>query len=409
MGEPGRARTGAEDREARRLRWRLTAVGTVLTAVMLVATAAGLVVWFRMGLERNTDDLLVARVRDLAQQVQRGDLGRTISGVGEESMAQVIAGEGRVLAASTNLGAAPAIAAPRLTPGDVQRLELEAPDDDETEHYRTWALGTHTSDGRPAVVLVGTTHEAIDETVGALAFRLAVGFPALLAASALLLWVVVGHTMRPVAEAHARQRRFVADAAHELQGPLAALRSQLEVGEQDPRPLLDDTDRMERLVRDLLFLARAEEGHRTPPRSLDLDDVVLEETARARTTAPVRFDVSGVSAAPVLGHREDLARLVRNLLSNAARHAATTVTVAAATRPRAIVELTVSDDGPGVPVDQRNQVFQRFWRGDEARSPDSGSTGLGLSIVRTIAEQHGGSVELVGDTGAVFVVRLPMA
>ena len=166
---------------------------------------------------------------------------------------------------------------------------------------------------------------------------------------------------------------------------------------------------MERLVRDLLFLSRDDERHQVPTALLDLDDVVLEEVARLRPGTATVIDTSEVTAAPLRGHRGDLGRMVRNLLANAARHAAGRVEVACGTAPDGTVVLTVSDDGPGIEPGQRERVFERFWRADSARS-DSGSTGLGLSIVRAVAERHGGSVAVVdASVGARFEVRLPGA
>jgi signal transduction histidine kinase len=166
---------------------------------------------------------------------------------------------------------------------------------------------------------------------------------------------------------------------------------------------------MERLVRDLLFLARDEHSSAAPATLVDLDDVVLEEVARLRPGTTVEVDTSAVTAAPVRGHRGDLGRLVGNLLANAARHAERRVVVSCGVGPDGAVELAVADDGPGIDPEDRDRVFERFWRADAARS-DTGSTGLGLSIVRAIAERHGGSVRVADvPEGARFEVRLPAA
>jgi signal transduction histidine kinase len=221
-----------------------------------------------------------------------------------------------------------------------------------------------------------------------------------------------------VEAAHARQRAFVADASHELQSPLASFRAQLEVGLEHPegthwdqtaRDLLVDSDRMERLVRDLLYLARQDES--TPPQRdlVDLDDVALEEAVRLRSRTTLRVDTGGVSAAPVRGSREELTRVVRNLVDNAATHARSVVTVRTATTASG-VELVVSDDGPGVDPRDRAHLFERFYRGDQGRRHDRGSTGLGLAIVASVVARHGGSVEVAQPAaGARFVVRLPTA
>jgi signal transduction histidine kinase len=211
-----------------------------------------------------------------------------------------------------------------------------------------------------------------------------------------------------------RQRRFVADASHELRSPLASLRTQLEVsrdyaarrvgavGDQ-----LAEVERMERLVGDLLLLAKADERQLViRSRPVDLRAVVVDEVERAGSRARVRLDTAGVAAATVHGDREELARVVRNLLDNAVRFARARVELSLAERD-GHVELTVADDGPGVPAAARERVFERFARLDEGRARDAGGTGLGLAIVREVVVAHGGSVTVDGAPGARFLISLP--
>jgi signal transduction histidine kinase len=322
-----------------------------------------------------------------------------------------------VLAASANLGDSGPIT-DRL-PGErgPEPLDLSGVrDDDETEDYRVWAVSASGVDG-PAVVYVGHSTEAAGEAVASLVGALALGIPLVLVAAAVLLWHLVGRTLAPVEQAMRRQRTFVADAAHELQSPLAAYRTSLEVALEHPartdwprtaRTLLADGARMEQLVRDLLFLAR-QDATPAEHRLVDLDDVVLEEARRLRVSARVALDTSGVSAAPVRGSRGDLGRMVRNLLANADQHAASAVTVRLSAEPDG-VRLEVYDDGPGVRPEDRDRIFDRFFRGDEARGHRAGSTGLGLAIARSVAERHGGTLTL-GEptTGAELVAMLPPA
>jgi signal transduction histidine kinase len=172
--------------------------------------------------------------------------------------------------------------------------------------------------------------------------------------------------------------------------------------------MLGDTDQMERLVRDLLFLARTTGDPAPRPRSLlDLDDVTLEEAARVRTRSDVRVDTSRVSAAPVLGDTDDLRRLVRNLLENAVRHA-TSVVHLDLRAVDGVAVLDVADDGPGIAAEDRDRVFDRFFTVDGARRRGSGS-GLGLAIARSVAVRHAGTLELVDDDGpgARFRLTLP--
>ena len=398
-----------------RVRLRLTAAAATTTLVVLVVAAAVLVLAFAQSQSEAADDLARARVAELAARAEQGRVPALITDVGDDGFAQVVAGA-RVVGASASLGESPPVTGWRPSAPAVRDLE-DVRDDDETEDYRTWATTVTGPDG-PTTVYVGTAPEVVGESVRRLAVSLLAGLPLLLAVSTLLLWLLVGRVLRPVHESHRRQREFVADAAHELQSPLASYRAQLEVALREDRAepwratvrdLLAESDRMERLVRDLLFLSRDDERHQVPTTMLDLDDVVLEEVARLRPGTSTPIDTTAVTAAPLRGHRGDLGRMVRNLLANAARHAAGRVEVACAAAPDGTVVLTVSDDGPGIEPGQRERVFERFWRADTARS-DSGSTGLGLSIVRAVAQRHGGAVRVVDSPGgARFEVRLPGA
>jgi len=140
---------------------------------------------------------------------------------------------------------------------------------------------------------------------------------------------------------------------------------------------------------------------------VDLDDVVLREADRIRTRGRVRVDLRGVSSGQVMGAASQLQRAVRNLLDNAERHAASTVTLSVAERDNA-VEVVVSDDGPGIPVDARSRIFERFARLDDARTPRTAGTGLGLPIAREIVDAHGGTLTVENGTpGARFVILLP--
>jgi signal transduction histidine kinase len=165
------------------------------------------------------------------------------------------------------------------------------------------------------------------------------------------------------------------------------------------------------MAEDLLYLARADSGRaraRTVP--LDLDEVVLHEASVLGDRGVVDVDVHQVSGAQVIGDPDELTRAVRNILDNAERHAASTVRLTLREEPH-VVELIVADDGPGVPGDQAERIFERFVRADEARARDHGGTGLGLAISRDIVERHGGTIVLAerDGPGAVFVVRLPPA
>jgi signal transduction histidine kinase len=170
------------------------------------------------------------------------------------------------------------------------------------------------------------------------------------------------------------------------------------------RTVLDEHDRMERLVRDLVFLARADEGGLpASDDAVDFDDVVRAEVARLSDRARVPIEARAIEPVEVRGHADLLAQVVRNLLENANRHAATRVDVEL--RHRDGAELIVSNDGPPVGAEDRERIFDRFARADASRGRDTGGSGLGLAIARRIVESHGGTI-FVTDA-ARFVVRLP--
>jgi two-component system OmpR family sensor kinase len=216
-----------------------------------------------------------------------------------------------------------------------------------------------------------------------------------------------------------RQREFVADASHELRTPLTSVLANLELLEEElsgeqreaAASALRSSRRMRRLVADLLLLARADAGRQAPHQPVDLSEVVTDAAAELEPVAGGHeISVSAPAGARVDGARDELHRLVLNLMENALRHTDPgTAVEATVERRNGEVVLAVEDDGPGIPIDLREKVFERFYRGTGDRS---GSSGLGLSIVRAVAESHQGSVRLeepLDGRGARFVVRIPTA
>jgi signal transduction histidine kinase len=184
------------------------------------------------------------------------------------------------------------------------------------------------------------------------------------------------------------------------------------------RSVLEETVVLQQLTEDLLLAARADAGAAGAGRDepVDLDDLVVTAARRLRAGEQVAVDLTGVSAAQVRGDAAQLARAIDNLADNARRHARTTVAFTLVERDGVAV-LTVADDGPGVPEADRERIFERFARVDQARSPDGGGAGLGLAIAREIAERHGGTLTLAAEgegeappaglSGARFVLTLP--
>ncbi|MBM3674905.1 MAG: HAMP domain-containing protein [Actinobacteria bacterium] len=316
-----------------------------------------------------------------------------------------------------------------------------------------------TSTGRPVVLVATSTLDDVARSVDAVSHTLWLVMPVLVLMVGGVAWVVTGRALRPVEAIRAeveritassldrrvpepgsrdevdrlahtmnqmldrlegastRQRRFVSDASHELRSPVATIRATGEVALAHPEQadwervvhrMLDEDERLGRIVDDLLLLARDDEGMPPPAATeVDLDDAVLEEAIRVRN---VEVRTEQVSAGRVRGSRDQLARVVRNLLDNAARHASTTVVVALRVEGDDVV-LNVDDDGPGIAPEDTERVFERFTRLDEGRARDAGGLGLGLAMVRSIVERHGGTVCVQTAPpplgGARLEVRLP--
>jgi signal transduction histidine kinase len=218
-----------------------------------------------------------------------------------------------------------------------------------------------------------------------------------------------------VSDGVATERRFVADAAHELRSPIAASSALLEVSlntdgfewRDVASSVLDEQRRLGALVDDLVLLARLDDAALLTTEHVMFDDVVAAETSR-----PFASDIEVVQLEPVAVDADPraLVRVVRNLLANADRHARSRIEVRLATTPTGGL-LHIDDDGPGIPVEQRDRVFERFARLDDARSRDAGGSGIGLAIVKQVTEVHGGTVVATDSPlgGARFSVTLPIS
>jgi signal transduction histidine kinase len=308
--------------------------------------------------------------------------------------------------------------------------------------------------------LIIVSGQQINEIIDAdhrLTELLVIVLPLLAAVLGILIWLVVGRAMRPVEAIRAtvaeisvgnleervpgsgsgdeldrlaetmnrmldrlsaavtRERRFVADASHELRSPIAALRAALEVSPRDQAQgrsndaALSALQRLDVLAEDLLVLDAADHpGAGRAPQLVDLDELVLEQVSQLRQVTELDLDVSGVSAGQVFAREVDMMRIIENLSSNACRHAASRIAFGVREFDDR-VWLSVSDDGVGVPGALHEQVFERFARLDSERSQGNGGSGLGLAIVAKLVASYDGQVWLedAHPHGARFVVELP--
>ncbi|MEV5251360.1 HAMP domain-containing sensor histidine kinase [Streptomyces werraensis] len=324
--------------------------------------------------------------------------------------------------------------------------------DGDTEDYRFAAVEVETPDRGRLTVHAGAPLAAEHSAVGTALTAMLIGFPLLLGVVAGVTWLVTGRALRPVEGIRRemaaitasedlrrrvpepathdevarlarttnatlaaletsveRQRRFVADASHELRSPIASLRTQLEVAAAHPELLdldgaVEDTVRLQNLAADLLLLARLDAGERPAGTRVDLAALAREEAAERRRVT--------VEAEPVevSGSRGQLGRVLANLLDNAERHARERITVTVR-REGGEAVVGVADDGEGVAEADRERIFERFVRLDAARSRDDGGAGLGLAIARDVAVRHGGTLTAGAAPagGALFELRLPLA
>jgi len=218
------------------------------------------------------------------------------------------------------------------------------------------------------------------------------------------------------------QRRFLADASHELRSPLAAIRTNVEAllrgADADPtdreeslRAIARETDRMGRLVADLLALARADAGQPLVRKPIELDALLIEAYQQQRRLAEgVNLTLGELEQVEVMGDADRLKQLVLNLVDNALRYTPPGGDVTLdVTREASWALLRVRDTGVGISAEHLPHIFERFYRVDPPRTRHSGGTGLGLAICKWVAEAHGGRIEVAStvDHGSVFTVFLP--
>jgi signal transduction histidine kinase len=424
------------------LRARLMAVGVTGVALALALGSVALYAGLTITVNGAVDETAYASARAVAAMVDDNTLPDPLPVSGSQVM-QVVDSSGAVVRASVSADRlTPLLRSPELVKALAgERISVPGARAGLTGTLRVIAVRAGLASARSSIIVAVPVNE-IEQSQQVLRNTLLVTYPPLVVIMALIAWRVIGWTLRPVemlrsgaarisgsdqderlavpesadeiralavtlndmldrlAAARGRQRAFVADSAHELRSPLASMRTQLEVaqrlgeGGELATDLLADVTRLAALVEDLLLLARAGSDARPPTRRESLDvRALLVATANRYADASVPVSVSDGPAVHASVNAEELARVVANLVDNAVRHARSGVVLAVrAEGGRAV--LTVVDDGPGIPAGDRERVFERFARLDDARDRDAGGTGLGLAIVRELLRRSGGSISL---------------
>jgi signal transduction histidine kinase len=439
------------------LRARLTLAATALVAVALLAGTVLLLVALQRSLVAALDESARQRARDVVALVESGQLPDPIPVAAGTPLVQVVDADDRVVAASPGGDRLVPILLPdgvaAVRSGDVRTIDGS----------RLGLSSELRVVGEPAgagseTVLVAMSLSEVAGSLQVVRTAMVIGAPLLVAGFAVVCWLLVGSALRPVAalrrgaeeitttrlagrlpvpeaddevrrlaltlndlltrleRSSARQRSFVADAAHELRSPLTAIRAQLEVARAHPEAAeweqvsadaLADVDRLSRLVDDLLVLARVDDAA-VPLAVGPIDLARVADDVVARTVTDVTVRRIGADDVMVRADADAMSRVVANLVDNAVRHAAGSVTVDVRDGTGGGAVLSVADDGPGIPAERREQVFQRFARLDDARGRDGGGAGLGLAIVRELVRSQGGDVTLEDNApGLRAVVRLP--
>lgn len=461
MSKSSRWRTLSRPRAG--VRTRSTAAAALVVALALAVGSVLLLVLLRHTLVSAIDDAATTRAGEVTTEVRsddRSDLAEYLADTNRSThLVQVVDDKGALVASSSRR--AHQVPASSLRPGDGQVVRQQVgslPALNEDDPYFILVRGV-THQGHSYTVIIAAPLHSEQETITTVQKYLLAGFPLLLLLVGVATWVLVGRALRPVEQirAHVRgisaaqldervpvpatndeiarlavtmnemldrlqsaqdsQRRFVADASHELRSPLATMTVGLEVAGAhltDNWPELHammqtEAARMRRLVEDLLLLAKADDtGLALVSGDVDLDDLVDAEARRLQMSTPLQVHAD-IAPVRVRGDAARLGQVIRNLVDNATREASQQVSLSLHEQQQSAV-IIVEDDGQGIPVSDRDRVFERFVRLDESRERGRGGSGLGLAIVAEVVRGHGGTVQ-VGESalgGACFEVRLPV-
>ncbi|WP_203136497.1 sensor histidine kinase [Microbacterium sp. JZ31] len=433
----------AARRAFRSVRARTTLGATIVVAVALILGAVTFFLVLRDSVLSSVEGTAQTRAQQLADAVNEGGLG-VIAALDDE-LVQVVDDAGTILATADEVAEVrlPPVREPTIADVDGEPVLLVSEDA-----------------GDDPSVVVGVAIDDQLETLSTVTVLLGVAVPLVAILVAVTTWVVSGRALWPVTrirrevdditaerldrrvpvpgtgdeiaalavtmngmldrlDRSARaQRAFVSDASHELRSPLATMRQHAEIALAHPQStsveelaevVHEEGLRLQGIVDALLLLARLGEGAHEATEAVDLDDLALAEVARLRAQG-LQVDAAGIGAARAAGSARLFGQLLRNLCDNAARHARGRVAIATRAQGGRVI-LSVEDDGTGVPPAERERIFERFVRLDEARARDAGGSGLGLAIVGGIADAAGGSVSVDESRwgGARFTITLPAA
>lgn len=457
----------------RSLRFRLAAIAALIMLLTAAALSVALLTTMRSALLREVDDANTNQALDYSENVLvLEDLEFERQPLDLETIFVVIDATGTVLTGNDD-DIDPAefvsqldLAAVEFPDTAVSSLSLSPTENTVGEQAMraAWTSLVLEDSDTPTWAIVAQSIADIERTTTVLRNGLLAAAPLLAAIVGLLTWWLTGRSLRPVdvmrqdvdritsrslnqrisldaaddeisrlgetmngmldrlERGQQRQQQFVSDAAHELRTPLASMAAQLDVDAEHPtvadphltaQHLRSEVTRLQNMVEALLALARSDQsaGKSGSETLLDLDDLVVEAAQRIpRDDQSPQLVIDAETGAVVRGNSPALERIVENLVANALRHAATEVAVSVRVGVGPGVVVVVDDDGPGVPPEDRDQVFERFVRLDDARARDAGGSGLGLALSREIARTHAGTLTAEDNAsgGGRFVLRLPL-
>jgi signal transduction histidine kinase len=405
------------------IRRRLTVGYVGIFGLLLLLLGVVAVFGFSKELTLQQDDLLAQEARDQAKNLQGGEHREVLAEGSDEFGWVALEPDGRVIGRDR---AAPSLGLPHP---ELAREALEEEEAvfatirGENGSVRAVSMPMYESGEVVGVIQYARSLRGTQETVrGLVLVLLPLGLGALGLAAVGGLYMA-RRAVRPVREAFERQRAFIADASHELKTPLTLIRVDTEVlqgslKDPDDRELADEvlaeTDRMGRILSDLLTMARLDAGAlEVAHKPFDLSNLIEEETERFRVRSAregIRLEVRAPDELLATGDPARTGQILAALLDNALRFTPSGGSVEVrASRQDGTIEATVTDTGPGISPEHLARIFDRFYRVESARTREGGGTGIGLAIARGLARAQDGDLEAMNakDGGAVFRLKLP--